>query len=408
MKDKNLAHISIYLTANGISQVGDIVLLIALNVWILNVTHSPTSVSILWIIPALAQLLVSPWAGSITDRMDRRTVLIVSELVRSALIAGMTFTNHLSLIYGTLFVVNVVGAFFSAASAPYVTSLVPNHRRKRVNAIRGALQSGALVLGPAITGLILSLTGRIEYSIWLDAVTFFLSALSLFVLPKNKLILDAPLTRDKIVAFRVWVLDLRQALQILRKRAFFTFVLFLLTLSSVLGAATDSQEVVFAKGALHLSPSQYSFLVSVAGFGYILGAIFVGVFANRLSLKVLIGFGSLLGSSGFVIYGFSHTLLIASIGFIVLGIFTSLSSAGFSTFYQMSLPPDYMGRVANVISPLSQGINIALTVAAGLIAAAIGVRMMTIGFTVSMLLSGLVIFVTMFFNRTYLTSENTT
>lgn len=396
MKDKNLAHITIYLAARGISQIGDYMLLIAVNIWVLNFTHSPMAVSILWIIPALAQLVVSPWAGSITDRLDRRTVMIVTEFIRAALIAGMTVAAHVWILYLLLFLVNGVGAFFAASSAPYVTYLVPDTRRKRVNAIRGALQSGAVVVGPAVTGLIVHLTGRISFVMWIDAITFLISAISLFVLPSFKFTVEeAPNTDEKPAAFRVWVMDLRQAMQVLRRRAFFTFVMSLVTLFGVIGAATDSQEVVFAKEVLHLSSGQYSFLVSIAGAGYVLGALFVAILANKLSLNILIGVGSLLGGGGFVVYAFSHSFGVAAIGFVVLGIFISLSSAGFSTFYQMALPPEYMGRVANVTTPITQGFTIVLTVAAGLIAATTGVRTMTIGFTLCMLLPGTATFISM-------------
>lgn len=407
LKDKNLTHITVYLAARGISQIGDFMLLIAINIWVLNITHSPIAVSILWIIPALAQLVVSPWAGSITDRLDRKTVMIVTEFVRAVLIAGMAVAAHVWLLYLLLFLVNGVGSFFAASSSPYVTYLVPNHRRKRVNGIRGALQSGAVVVGPAVTGLIVNLTGGITAAIWIDAITFSISAGSLFVLPSFKSIVEkVPSTTEKRAAFRIWVLDLRQAVQILKERAFFTFVLSLVTISGVIGVATDSQEVVFAHGVLHLSSSQYSFLVSIAGAGYVLGAVFVATLANKLSLTVLIGVGSLLGSGGFVIYAFSHSLVIAAVGFVVLGVFISFSSAGFSTFYQMSLPVAYMGRVANVTTPISQGFIIVLTVAAGLTAHVIGVRMMTIDYTICMLVFGITTIIAMLVHRSNPISES--
>lgn len=407
MKNKNFSHITVYLAARGISQIGDFMLLIAVNIWVLNMTHSPMAVSILWIIPALSQLVVSPWAGSITDRLDRRTVMIGTELTRAALIAGMTVAVHLWLLYLLLFLVNGVGSFFAASSAPYVTVLVPSHRRKRVNGIQGALQSGAVVIGPAITGLIINLTGHITSAIWIDAITFLISAVSLLVLPSFKSNVQAtPNTEEKHGAFRMWVFDLRQAVQLLKQRAFFTFVLALVTLSGVIGAATDSQEVVFAKGVLHLTPGQYSFLVSIAGAGYVLGATFVAILGSKLSLNILIGAGSLLGSGGFVIYAFSDSLGIAAIGFIVLGIFLSLSGAGFWTLYQISLPPEYMGRIANLTTPIKQALIIVLTVAAGLVAGAIGVRIMTIGFTICMLLLGIMTFVSMLFRKSSPVSDS--
>lgn len=381
-------------------------LLIAINIWVLDITHSPTAVSILWILPALAQLVVGSWAGSITDRLNRKAVMIGTEFVRAAFIAGMTLGSQLWLLYLLLFLVNGVGSFFSASAAPFVTYLVPNQRRKRVNAVQGALQSGAIIIGPAITGLIVHLTGRITLAIWIDALTFLISAMSLFVLPNFTSKSAEKLGREKKPGvFRVWVLDLRQALLVLRHRAFFTILLVLGTLFSVIGSATDSQEVVFAKNVLHLSSGQYSFLVTIAGAGYVLGAIFAVILANKLSMNILIGVGSLVGSGGFVLYAFSHSFGIAALGFIVLGIFISLDNAGFATFYQMSLPPEYMGRVANVTTPITQGLIILLTVAAGLIAAAAGVRTMTISFTVCIFVLGLLTFIIMFLRHSDSVSE---
>jgi Na+/melibiose symporter-like transporter len=326
--------------------------------------------------------------------------MIVSEFVRAVLIAGMIIAVHLWLLYLLLFLVKSVGTFFSASSTPYITYLVPNNRRKRVNAIQGALQSGAIVVGPAFTGLIIHLTGHISFVIWIDAITFLISAISLLVLPSFKsTIEETPNIGEKSTAFHLWLLDLHKAMQVLKQRAFFTLILSLVTLSGVIGAATDSQEVVFAKVVLHLSSSQYSILVSIAGIGYVLGAIFVTILANKLSLNILIGVGILLGSSGFVIYALSHSFNVAAIGFVVLGIFLSLANAGFSTLYQISLPPEYMGRVTNVTSPLTQGINMFLTVAAGLIATTIGVRMMTIDFTVCMLMLGIATFIATLFRH---------
>lgn len=410
LKDKNLLHLIVYLGSRGISRIGDFMLLIAMNLAILHSTHSPTAVSVLWIIPALAQLLVSPWAGSFTDRFEKRMTMMVTDSIRAVLIALMALTTNVLGLYVLLFLVNGVGTFFAAASSPYLTKLIPAARRKRVNAINGTLQTSAIVIGPALTGLIVHLTGTIALALWFDSATFLIAVLSLFVLPKLKPASGQSgqagqpgkakkdvLTRQGY--FAVWRADLSQALEVLVKRPLFTLLFAFVTLVGVLGTATDSQEVVFATKALHLSSVQYSDLVTVAGFGYILGAVFVAILAKKLPLRVLIGTGYVLMSCGFLIYSFSHSFVVAGLGFIILGVFLSLSNAGFSTFYQVSLPPEYMGRVSNITTPAQEALVIVLTIAAGLTASAIGVRDMTIVTSSAMFIIGAIILVTVLTSR---------
>ncbi|KPV43717.1 hypothetical protein AN477_11210 [Alicyclobacillus ferrooxydans] len=399
--------IGVYVSSRGISRIGDFMLLIGINLSVLNATHSPTAVSILWIIPAIAQLIVSPWAGSITDRMDKRTTMMTIDIIRAFIIAAMALFSNIWVLYIALFLVNSVGTFFPAAAMPYMTYLVPKEHRKRVNGINGSLTSGAIVIGPAITGMIVHITGSVTLAIWLDALSFLLSALAMFILPslKSNTNANAPKTKTKNASpetsdsgqsvlqtkgIRIWTRDLADALRILSDRPVFTILFVLTALSGAFGAATDSQEVVFARSALHLSSGAYGLLVAIAGLGYVLGALLVTFFAKKLSLQLLIGLGSIVSSIGFVVYAFSHSFLLAALGFVILGVFLSLSGAGQATFNQSALPAEFMGRVSNVISPIRQLLIILLTVGAGLVASLIGVRHMTIGSTSIMLLLSLV------------------
>lgn len=399
LKHKNIFHIVVYLGSRGVSQIGDFMLLVAINLLVLNKTNSPQAVSILWIIPAVAQLIISPWAGSITDRRDKRLTMVFVEAIRAALIAAMAISSQLWCLYTALFLVNGVGTFFASASSPYVNYLVPNHRRKRVNAVMGTLQSGALIVGPALTGLILRISGSLSLSIWIDASSFATSAVCLLLLPSLKSKPSSVESDGKKHALKMWCTDLNKAFQILRQRVLFTALFMLVTLVGVLGAATDSQEAVFARTALGLSSSSYSLLIAVAGIGYIVGALFVTAFSNKISLQFLIGVGSVLSSCGFVIYAWSDSFFTACVGFIILGIFQSLSNAGFSTYYQLSLPAEFMGRVGNLTAPLTQILIIVFTILVGLTASAIGVRNMTIGSTAVMFLLGLVTLVTIWSRR---------
>ena len=83
----------------------------------------------------------------------------------------------------------------------------------------------------------------------------------------------------------------------------------------VLTAANDSLELSFAKEVLLLTDSEYGFLVSIAGAGFILGAI-TNTILSKTNTFILIGIGSLFIAIGYIIYAFSNEFLIAAIGFL--------------------------------------------------------------------------------------------
>lgn len=78
----------------------------------------------------------------------------------------------------------------------------------------------------------------------------------------------------------------------------------------VLATATDSLELSFAKDVLLLTDSEYGFLVSIAGAGFILGAITNTILSKKLAPSFLIGIGSLFIAIGYLIYAFSNVFLI--------------------------------------------------------------------------------------------------
>lgn len=78
---------AILLCGIGISNFGAWVYFIALNLIVLDLTKSPLAVAGLYIVKPLATLFTNVWAGSVIDRMNKRTVMITLDLIRAALIA---------------------------------------------------------------------------------------------------------------------------------------------------------------------------------------------------------------------------------------------------------------------------------------------------------------------------------
>ena len=95
----------------GISYLGNWMYLVALNLKILNMTGSPAAVAGLFIIRPIAVLLTNTWSGSVIDRINKRKLLVLTDIVRGFLVFCIPFLESLWLIYIILLIINVFGAF---------------------------------------------------------------------------------------------------------------------------------------------------------------------------------------------------------------------------------------------------------------------------------------------------------
>ena len=126
----------------------------------------------------LPMVIISPFAGVVIDRMDRRTVLIASDILRCFTVLCFLIVESredLWLVYAlTLFEVALTG-FFEPARSAILPSIVKKNHLVTANAISGATWSIMLTLGAALGGFVVSLFG-VKVAFILDALTYLLSA----------------------------------------------------------------------------------------------------------------------------------------------------------------------------------------------------------------------------------------
>ncbi|WP_235188854.1 MFS transporter [Exiguobacterium artemiae] len=337
-----MSRTSTLLLSFGISQFGDFVYLVAINVYLYQLTGSAAAVAGLWIIGPLASLFMKFWAGSVIDRVDVRRWLIGTDAIRALLVALIPLISTLPLIYLTLFGLALVKAFFEPAAISYLTQIVPENSRKSFNAYRSLITSSAFLIGPAIAGLLL-LIATPGVAIWINAVSFLVSGLLLLTLPSVPHAASTPKLQVGDLAT-----DWRTVSRFSRTNRFVCLIYILGILSMSLALAMDAQEVVFLQTVVGLTTTDYGLLISITGIGSILGGLTVARFANRLSLKALLVSGYLFVALGYLLYATADSFLMVTVGFLLLGFFNTFSGTGFLTFYQNNVPHDLIGRFTSL------------------------------------------------------------
>jgi MFS family permease len=328
----------------GISTLGDFIYLVAINVLVLKLTGSAAAVAGLWIIGPIASMLTKFWSGSIIDRLNIRRIMIGTDIIRAILVAVIPFFGSIWLIYVCLFFLSVSKAFFEPATLTYITNIVPEKGRKQFNSFRSLITSSAFLIGPAISGALLLFTS-VNMSIWINAFSFFVSAIMVYLLPNVNTEVDVGVRK---ISLELLKNDWKEVFKFSQSSLFIVKVYFLAQFFMIVALGMDAQEVVFTQKVLDLSETEYGLLISLTGVGSILGATIVSMVAKKLSIRVLISSGYFMVSVGYLVYAFSFSFWSVAIGFMVLGFFNSFSGTGFMTFYQNNVPIKMMGRISSI------------------------------------------------------------
>ena len=151
-------------SGQAISVVGDALFPVALAFAVLERSGSPTSLGLVLASQAVPLALFALVGGVVGDRLSRQKLMLASDLARAAiqavaaalLIAGAAEIWHLAVLaalYGA------AEAFFRPAAGGLIPRLVPGEQLMQANSLIAMSQSGGLVLGPVLAGVLIALFG---------------------------------------------------------------------------------------------------------------------------------------------------------------------------------------------------------------------------------------------------------
>jgi MFS family permease len=169
-----------------VSLLGDWFGLIASATLVARLTGSGLAVGGLFVARMLPPFLVSPVAGVLADRLDRRDLLIVADLLRAVIVLGFLLVREpgdVWLLYALTAIQLAVGGVFFPARNALLPSLVTRAELGAANALSAATWSTMLAFGAALGGFVAGKFG-VRTAFVVDAATYGLSALILLGIPR--------------------------------------------------------------------------------------------------------------------------------------------------------------------------------------------------------------------------------
>ncbi len=217
----------------------------------------------------LAFVLLSPVAGVMADRMDRKRMLVAADLLRFALLGFFPFITEVWHIYVLIFAINAVTAFFTPTYEAALPEIVgPRLYTRALSASRVALDVEAAI-GPLVAGALIAWVG-VRWTFWFDAGTYLASAL---------LVLASRVPRgtppDRPFPWRDFVPQTTLGTRILLREPALRKALVLHFAEAAAGAVAIVTTVVYVRDVLARGNGSFALAMGAIGLGSSIAALWL-------------------------------------------------------------------------------------------------------------------------------------
>jgi MFS family permease len=368
-------------TGQLISLFGDRIHQIALAFLVLQATNSALAVALVFLAASLPNLILGPIAGTFVDRWDHQEVMVVSDLLRAAIVMliPIAAVTNLALVYPLVFVITAVSLFFRPARTAIIPRIVADDELLTANSATWLGDTLADIIGYPIAGLFVAFLGAaLPLAFWIDAGTYVASALLIaaMAVPPIRARHAARDPGSAVAARTSFVAELREGWDFLRHEtvllantiqgAVGQFTLgVLLAITPVYAADAIARGTVDAKAA-------YAFLETAIGVGNLIGGFAVGLIGARLAKGRMVIVGYTVWGLCVAALAVAGQLPIAIALMVGTGVANMIFIIPSQTMFQERTPPELIGRVVGFRFSLVFGsMTIAMAVA-GLLATVLG------------------------------------
>lgn len=366
-------------TGQALSLIGSGLTQFALAWWLTIETGSATVLALATLAALLPQVLLSPFAGALADRLNRKAILILADsliALATALLLLLWWSGQMQIwqVYAVLFVRAAGSAFHMPTMSATTTLLVPKSQLTRIGGLNQMLQGVTNVLSPMLGALLISVAD-LGTVLAIDIITaaFAIVPLFFFVIPQP----PAPESAQGSGIVKTTLNDLREGLRYVGARRGLVYVLIISTSLNFLIAPAFSLLPLYVNKDFGGNAQMLAWAEMAIGIGTILGGVALaawGGFKNKVVTSML---GVLLIGVGATLIGLAPEALfwVLVVGGFVFGFAASLANGPIFAVLQTVVAPEMQGRVFALIMTAALAITPISLLVAGPLADAFGIRL---------------------------------
>ena len=359
----------LFFVGQGISLIGTWMQMIAMSWLVYRLTDSAFLLGLVAFLGQIPGLAISPFAGVLADRRDRRRILYLTQgfsMAQAVTLTILSFTGAVTVWQITLLALwlGLANAFDIPTRQAFLLDMVEN-REDLPNAIalNSSLFNSARLLGPALAGVLIAAAG--------ESICFLLNALSYGAV---LLALAAMRLPPKVRAQRH-----PSVLEGLKEGVRYAFgfspiraILLLMALTSLMGMPLLVLLPVLAKKVFGGGSHTYGFLMTSLGGGALAGAVYLASRRSVLGLGRWVARASVIFALGLIAVAFSRWLWLSLPLLAVTGFGMMMQMASSNTLLQTLADDDKRGRIMSLFTMSFMGMLPFGSLLAGALADRIG------------------------------------
>jgi MFS family permease len=326
-----------------VSLVGNWMTSVATSWLVYRLTGSAWMLGVVGFAGQIPSFALAPLAGLVVDRVNKHRMLVATQtlaMLQSFSLAAMTLSGHATV--SGLIVLNVLDAAITAFDMPLRQSFIVDMIEKKEDlgnaiALNSSMVNAARLVGPAIGGLVIAAAGE-GWCFFLDGVSFLAviaALLAMTIVPR------APKPRH---AGGAWA-EMREGWNYTSRPGPIRSIILLLALVSLVGVPYTVLVPVFAGKILHGGPHTLGLLMSAAGTGALIGAIWLASRKSVLGLGRVIPIAAAAFGVGLVGFSLSRSLWLSVPLLLIAGAGFMTQMAASNTIVQTIVDDDKRGRV---------------------------------------------------------------
>lgn len=370
VKTKNFnKNLFLLLMGRTVSDMGTGIQMVVMPLYIIDIGGSAATVGLFSFLSLIPVLLVYPFSGVLGDRINRKSIMVVTDFLSGIVIIALAFAAYskhmnMTLLLVVQVLVALLNGLFDPATKGMLPQLVEQQELTRANSMLASLRTLAALLGPVI--------GTVLYARPGIAALFLVNGISFLLSGASELMIEYKHIRRELTAEAKGIVeDLSDGLRLIwSKKTIRKLCTFFLVLYALVQPIFQVVLPLFFRTQLNYTDTQYGYLQMIIILGALSGSILVGLlFAGEKKVysSLLIGCSLLIGAMlAFMLLLFPGSIRVLENGsllyFALLACVLAMLSIAImfihvpvQTFIQQETPNDYMSRMFSIVGMITKG-----------------------------------------------------
>ena len=332
----------LFFTGQSISLIGTWMTRIATSWLVYRLTGSALLLGTVSFAGQIPTFLLAPFAGVLVDRIDRRKLLVwtqvlaaIQSLAMAALTLARIITIHEIIVLSAC--QGLINAFDMPGRQSFLVQMVEDKQDlSNAIALNSSMVNMARLVGPAIAGIIIAAVGE-GYCFAIDGISYIAVVVSLLMMHVK----PAALRR----ATTSMLEQLREGWSYVANFQPIRTILTLFALLSLMGMPFMVLMPIFASQVFHGGPHTLGYLMGASGIGALISAISLALRRSVRGLTTMIQIAAVMFGAGLILFGLSHHLVLSLFLMLIVGFGMMQGLAASNTIIQTLVPEDKRGRV---------------------------------------------------------------